>query len=239
MRGLVILAMLVATPAFAQDPTADFEAATERALAGDEDAAIALFESIVDRGIENEDVYFNLGNVYARADRKLDAIVAYERALRLAPNDDDARKNLATVRASLVGEIASEEVPEELGLADVLDPLVRAFPRRPVAYALLAANLLLVAMLALRRRRIAAALVVATVVLGGIVLAQVIVSQDPRGVMMASVELRRGPNARYEERGTTSAGSRVRVVRETAGWDKIQNPDGTTGWLLAKHVQRV
>lgn len=244
MRRLMFaLVLLTASPALADSAlTSDFEAASERALAGDRAEAIALYESILARGGVHEDVYFDLGNVYAQDGRLLDAVIAYERALRLAPGDDDVKKNLATVRAELLGtdELAP---PEELSLADVVAPLVAPFPRTPIFYALLVFNAAWVALLfAARRRPLRAPLVavaVVTILLGLIVAGHVVVGRDPRGVALESTPLHRGPNARYERRGDVSAGARIRVIEEEAGWLHVQNADGTTGWLLAKNVERI
>lgn len=220
-------------------PAKDFEAASERALAGDRAAAIGLYESLLEAGVEHEDLYFNLGNVLARDGRHLDAVIAYERALRLAPGDDDVRANLDTVRAEMLGE-AAKGPPEELGLADVLDPLVSPLPAAPMTYAFLVANLLLVLLLiAVKKRAVIATVAAVTVMLGAVTAGHAIVAADPRGVVLESTKLKRGPHARYEERGEAETGTRVRVLEEEAGWLRVQNPDGTTGWLRERRVERL
>lgn len=241
MRLFLVAALLsVAAPAFAEpsELVKDFEAANDKALSGDRAGAIALYESLIERGVQNEDVYFNLGHAFARDGRELDAVIAFERALRLAPHDGDVKKNLATVRAAMVGE--SEGGGEQLGLADVAEPIVAAVPRLPVVIALLVMNALWVALWASRRKRVLTiAAGVLTALLATITAGHVVVARDGRGVVLESLPLKRGPNARYESRGDAKAGARVRVVGEEAGWLEVQNADGTTGWLLAKHVERV
>ncbi len=239
--AIALLSLFVAAPALAQSSALmkDFETANDKALSGDRAGAIALYESLIERGVAHEDVYFNLGTAYAREGRELDAVIAYERALRLAPHDRDAKKNLQAVRAALVGA-SDGEGDEELSLADVAEPLVASLPRLPIVLALLVMNALWVGLLAWRKKRaltiVAGAL---TVVLLLITAGHVVVARDPRGVVLESLPLKRGPNARYESRGEAKAGARVRVVGEEAGWLEVQNADGTTGWLLARHVERV
>jgi tetratricopeptide (TPR) repeat protein len=240
VRALVLGLLLASTPAFAgpAELTKDFETANDRALSGDRAGAIALYASVLERGAKNEDVYFNLGNAYARDGRHLDAVIAYERALRLAPHDGDVKKNLAAVRAEMLGD--AEEVPEQLGLADVVEPIVAPLPRVPLLIALLVLNALWVALLAWRKKRALTTVAgVLTFVLLALTAGHVVVARDGRGVVLESLPLKRGPNARYESRGDARAGARVRVVSEEAGWLEVQNADGTTGWLLAKHVERV
>src|SRR5262249_52216666 len=104
-------------------------------------------------------LYFNLGNAKAQSGKPIDAILAYERALRLAPNDPDTRANLELVRAKLAGtkpgEASGAANTDEHGsvvLADVVQPLIAPFPLPFFAGPGAAANALLFASLFLRRR---------------------------------------------------------------------------------------
>jgi tetratricopeptide (TPR) repeat protein len=66
------------------------------------DSARAYYERIVDAGIHNAAVYYNLGNVYFRRHQLGEAILYYERARRLAPRDADIVHNLRFARANIV-----------------------------------------------------------------------------------------------------------------------------------------
>ena len=60
--------------------------------------ASALFDALKDNAPTNEDlakVYHNLGNSLAKEGRLDDAIAAYKSALRINPNDNETRHNLA------------------------------------------------------------------------------------------------------------------------------------------------
>lgn len=60
--------------------------------------AIQLYnKSIAEEG-RSSDIYYNLGNAYFRADRLGQAVLNYERALRLNPANKDARTNLEFVK---------------------------------------------------------------------------------------------------------------------------------------------
>ena len=61
--------------------------------------AAGLYEDVVSRGVRNGYVFFNLGNAYFKAGETGRAILAYERALRLVPNDEDVLANLRFVNA--------------------------------------------------------------------------------------------------------------------------------------------
>ena len=63
--------------------------------------AIELYhQSIAQDGV-NAAVYYNLGNAYYRADKLGQAVLCYERSLKLDPTDEDARQNLEFVRSRI------------------------------------------------------------------------------------------------------------------------------------------
>ncbi len=69
--------------------------------------AIHLYqESLVKNG-RSSDVYYNLGNAYYRSGNLAQAVLAYERALRVDPSNKDARINLDFVNSKL------EDKPED------------------------------------------------------------------------------------------------------------------------------
>ncbi len=54
-----------------------------------------VYKKILDYGIENELVYYNLGNACFKQNRIGEAILYYERALELSPHDQEIKENLA------------------------------------------------------------------------------------------------------------------------------------------------
>ena len=77
-----------------QDSMILFEEANDAYEKGYYQKAIRSYESIVNFGIENAIVYYNLGNSYFKNRQLGKAILNYERALRINPNDEDIRYNL-------------------------------------------------------------------------------------------------------------------------------------------------
>ncbi|MFW5687410.1 MAG: tetratricopeptide repeat protein [Bacteroidota bacterium] len=73
--------------------------------------AIELYEQILDMGYTSAELYYNLGNAYFRNNLMGAAILNYERALRMDPNNDDIRHNLAVARSRIVDRVES---PPEL-----------------------------------------------------------------------------------------------------------------------------
>jgi len=68
--------------------------------------ALELYGELVDRGIENPALYYNLANTYFKAGMIGRAVLYYERALHLKPLDREIRANLKFVRMSLTDKIS-------------------------------------------------------------------------------------------------------------------------------------
>ncbi|HAM97663.1 MAG TPA: hypothetical protein DCQ26_03550 [Marinilabiliales bacterium] len=72
--------------------------------------AIASYEQVIASGYEASELYYNLGNAYFKSNKIALAIVNYERAKKLAPNDEDIDFNLNMANTFIVDKI--EVIPE-------------------------------------------------------------------------------------------------------------------------------
>ncbi|MDO4930340.1 MAG: tetratricopeptide repeat protein [Bacteroidales bacterium] len=84
--------------------------------------AARLYEEQLTKGV-NATLYYNLGNTYYRLNNYPQAILNYERALKLAPDDEDAAYNLAVCRSKAN---IPESKPSEMFFITWADRLVRA-----------------------------------------------------------------------------------------------------------------
>ena len=94
----------------AADPGVEFSKGNELYQKGKYEDAAKIFEAILLSGNESEEVYYNLGNAYYKQNKLPQAILNYERALRLAPGNDDIRFNIRVTNARIVDKI--EPMPE-------------------------------------------------------------------------------------------------------------------------------
>lgn len=232
----------------------DFVSANELALKGDLTAAISLYRALLDQGIYHEDLLFNLGNAYAEEGHPIEAIICFERALRLAPNDRDIIANLEIVRKKIAPKPdprADKALAEgDVVLADLVEPVVAPLPLGVFAWLAIAAEVLLFASLYVRRRAIAdrvrrrfgfvaIAALVLLVASSAVVAGHLIVARDRRAVMLETTEVKEGPHPRFKGSGRVAGGIRVRILAEEGGWVRIVRQDGTTGWVPEKALQRI
>ena len=67
--------------------------------------AISDYEKLVNDGYEGVSLYYNLGNAYYKDGKLGYSILYYEKALKLAPNDDDIQHNLAIANSKTIDKI--------------------------------------------------------------------------------------------------------------------------------------
>ncbi|HKE16938.1 MAG TPA: tetratricopeptide repeat protein [Kofleriaceae bacterium] len=247
--GPTIVKKPAPSPAPTTEPSA-FAAANRAYREGRYDQAIPLYEALVATGVENEDLFYNLGNAYFRAGRLGPAIYSYERALRIDPGHDDARYNLEIARA-----VVAERVVDRLKGAET-DPwwvrLAIFFSISQLTVGFLLCDLLLFAgLIALRflATGFARSALIATVAFVGLAMAgnlvllraQVYVQQEVhQGIVIADqVVMREGADPRSAERGKLHPGVRVRLSGREPGWWRIRLANGMEGWVPDTAVGRL
>lgn len=92
------------------DNGAIFQEANELYAEGNYDEAAELYKRILASGYHSASLYYNLGNAYYRSGKIPPSILNYERALLLAPGDEDIRSNLDLARTQIKDRI--DEVPD-------------------------------------------------------------------------------------------------------------------------------
>jgi tetratricopeptide (TPR) repeat protein len=73
------------------------------------DSAAIYFEKVAALKPENAEIYYNLGNAYYRLNRIAQAVLNYERALRIDPDYTDAADNLLITQARISHQIHHNE----------------------------------------------------------------------------------------------------------------------------------
>lgn len=231
------------TPQQAQQ---EFSAANDLGLEGDFKGAAALYNSLLQRGVQHPDLHYNLANALAAQHKDVEAVIEYERALRMDPGHDDAATNLGRVRKRLKVDtvVPATESEPTVALADVLGPMLAPFPTAIIAWGAAAAQALFFLAWWWSRRsrsagrarvasRLAIGLAGVALILGLMTAGQAFVAHEPIAVAGSAFSLRQGPDERFDSSGSVSAGARLRVMDSDGRWRKVLQQDGLSGWTTA------
>ncbi len=74
------------------------------------DSALVTYQKVLDAGYESGELYYNIGNSYYKNNDIASAILYYEKAKKLIPNDESTEYNLNIANSMIVDKI--EKVPE-------------------------------------------------------------------------------------------------------------------------------
>ena len=107
---LIILILLFCGKVSAAEIDLRFENANQLYRSGTYDKAAKIYEEILAQGYESPDLYYNLGNCYYKLNNIPAAILQFERARKLKPQDDDIVHNLTL--ANLRTEDRIEPIPD-------------------------------------------------------------------------------------------------------------------------------
>ncbi len=106
LRNYVITTLLLFSAfTFAQDA---FDAANAAYADGRYEEAAAIYQSLLDEQ-PDATLYYNLGNARFKQGELAQAILNYERALRLKPNYKDAQYNLAFAQSRITDNIVEQD----------------------------------------------------------------------------------------------------------------------------------
>lgn len=81
--------------------------------------AISIYQEVMQKEGVSSDLYYNMGNAYYKSGQLGKAVLFYERALLLNPNNADAQVNLDFVKTKLVDKMSFSE--------NIVDSFVKSF----------------------------------------------------------------------------------------------------------------
>ena len=246
--GVLLVALaLIACPlsASAEDLAGTFRQGNEAFWSGSFGDSVGSYEQLVEHGVWDAEVFYNLGTAYARQGRFGPAILNFERALILSPGHVDARHNLGTVRRILArqrndaGQDADLDPPRSFWLN-----LLARVTAAQVGIPFLLCWLGLFAVLAWRRLSageltrlvlMIAALLLAGVALvsGSLLAGKALYDSRVReaiAVRQSRAVLREGPAERFGRACEAIEGDRLRLLDREGEWLHLRDTQGREGW---------
>ena len=209
--------------------------------------ALSSYHLLLDQGIENGLLYYNMGNTYFKLGDIGRSALYYYKAQKLRPGDEDIQHNLSLVNQVRVDPVIDEEQDRFLRSVD------RMLYRLPysVFFVLSALGILvafalsLVAIFRAEFNRSLGYVLVISALVG--VLSLTIASiqyrhmtRDDFGVIVAErVDMLSGPSKKETTIYSIHAGIRCQILDEANGWYRIRLANGYNGWIPSGRLQRI
>ena len=248
--GALLVAVTVALAPPAAGQTEIFQQGNQLYVEGDFAGAVEAYETVVGAGFESLALHYNLGNAYFKTGELGRAILSWERARALSPNDPDVLANLELAR-SLTPD-AIEPLPQ-FWLVSAISWWVGLLPRGLLMLFVALAWLAVGAGVAVRVLGwrdevrtlgtwlgIAGAMVV--VILGtNLFVRELGIGRPERGVILAEAVPVRSAPADQDDLTVFEIheGTRVRIDQRAGDWAEVVLDDGKVGWVPTDVMEEI
>lgn len=246
LSGIVIILFLILQSAFAQDLYKLITDGNNDYVNGDFESAIEKYHAVLDSGYQSPELFYNLGNAYFKSHKLTMALVEYERAILLDPNDEEIKYNLALARQYVVDEI---DVLPELLLKKWYKTFITILTIDQWAFISLGAFILSLGLLLIylfirnmNLRKLSFWLSVALIVIS--VTTYVFAYHQKKNVydndwaiiLSPSVTIKGSPDNSGTDLFQLHEGTKVKIIDQLGDWREIKLSDGNVGWLRSEDL---
>jgi tetratricopeptide (TPR) repeat protein len=219
-----------------------FEQANRAYAESNFDSAATLYEKILESGLDNSTVYYNLGNALYRANKPGPARLAFERASKLDPDDPDILANIKFIQSNITDRVPE---PERGFLETVLWKLHVVLPLKTqlwLAFGMWSILSLCIIVALFVSRNVRLWLIYLSVlsgiilcVLGGSITYKIYEAEN----VAFAVVLEKTIDAKNEPQGSTvlftvHEGTKFRIRKIDGEWALVSLPNGVSGWVETK-----
>lgn len=250
-RIIIVTALLLMSVAgaVAQTSAERWEVGNKAYIEGNYDKAIEEYTAILDGGEYSMKLYYNLANAYFKTGAMGKAILYYNKALRIAPSQEDIRHNLALAEAQTKDRIAV--IPEFF-----LNRWLRTMRNSMSCTAwsvlslvwlgvMLAFGLLFLLASRIRWRKMgfygalcAFMLFVATTSFA-VSSRNDMLSHSEAIVMGTAISVKSSPDRSATDLFVLHEGTKVKVLTEVDEWVEVVIADGKKGWTLRSNIETI
>ncbi len=211
--------------------------------------AAAIYRTLVEEGNRSHELYYNYANSLYRTSDLPEAILYYEKALRLKPGDRETKENLALAYTKISNNITP--VPK-LFVTRWRDNAVRNHSTGlwltwiAILTAMLATAVVVFLLTPVYRLRKAAFWTGIALALALLPIIYLAISSNrywnhPNEaiVMTTVVAVKGSPDAGSVDKFELHSGTKVTISDKIDNWTKVEAADGNTGWLENNHLEKI
>lgn len=233
----------------AQTPKALIDSATNCYNKGRYEQAAEFYKQVLAKGYESADVYYNIGNASFKTNDLASAILYYEKAIKLAPGDEDIRFNLKVANSRIADKI---DVVPDLFYEIWWKTLLNLFSGNAWAWAgivFLALGLAFFGVFVLSGsytlRKVSFILSITMVVFMLFSTGFAWTSNNRQLshsyaiIFDPAVTVKSSPDDSSTDLFVLHEGTKVNVTDKVNDWVKVRLANGNVGWILTKSVKEI
>jgi tetratricopeptide (TPR) repeat protein len=221
-----------------QPATELYKQATNQYKAGNFEQAASSYEKILSQGYRTAEVYYNLGNCYYKLNNMGRAILNFERAHKLAPEDEDIIHNLKIAQLRTVDKV--QPVPQ-LAITTAWNNFTTSQSSRGWGY--LAVGLMWLSLVAfaiyllVSRKGVVMFLGSLFLILSlssfglGHLRCNAEENSDQAILLVENVNVKSAPDTNGTDLFTIHEGIKFELCDRVGDWNKIRLADGKVGWI--------
>lgn len=216
---------------------------------GDYEKAISIYEGVLKNYGESPEVYYNLGNAYYKSNKIAPAILYYEKALVLHPEDKDTRFNLQIAKGKTVDKI---EPIGEFFLSKWFKSVQNTANIDTWGILGISSFLFLIVCLSLfffspkiLIKKISFYVGILSIII--LIFSNVFASaqkdemenRSSAIVFAATVTVKSSPDESGTDLFVLHEGTKVSIKSTLGEWSEIELEDGNVGWLQSKNIEKI
>lgn len=208
-----------------------------------------IYQQILKEGYQSAAVYFNLGNAYYKSDDLPSAILYYEKAHKLAPNDPDISINIRFANLKIADKI---EPQPTFFVTRWWQSFILALPVNTLAVLstvfILSGFLLLIAYLFANILILKKAFFYAGILAIGFGIISIFMANRQLNyfdehhqaiIFSSSVVVKSTPDANAKPLFVMHEGTKVAISRQNGNWIEIEISNGNSGWIMLDQVKEI
>ncbi len=206
--------------------------------------AILKYKTIINSGYEAADIYYNLGNCYYKLDSISYAILYYEKAKLLSPDDDDILFNLKIANLKTIDKL---DVLPKFFLTEFFDNIINLFNSDTWAYISIISFIVFILLILLfffskkiatKRLSFYISLIFLLFTIFSFHFAKKqkdkIIAHNFAIITTPTVTAKSSPDDAGNDAFIIHEGTKVKLQDKVGEWSEIKLSDGSIGWIYTK-----
>jgi len=244
--SIIVLSIIIPLSVFA-DNQSGFIKAQQAYNNSQYEQAIELYDSIVNNNIESAAIYYNIGNAYFKMDNIPSAILYYEKAKKIEPNNSDINYNIELANTRIADKI--EAVPQFILRTVYLD--IRSSMNESqwttVNITLFVIFLIFIVLFFTKDNKrqlwfsLAIIFLILTFISGifGYKSFKEKTTHNSAIIFTPTIDIKSAPDTKSSTIFILHQGTKVHLIERSAKWQKIRIASGSEGWLKVDNFEEI